>query len=246
MAYPGYAHRQHYVLFPGKQELVPAIPFAPRAGMRNITGHYTPIFERNKTAGATTVDGGADQGAARDSLFWDGEVATTKYGTRTIPFSSSKRGNYMLDYGKLPARMRKEPTRHIDLKASYDTRTTSRTLYVDPSATERSSNNEVLPRVTLRPSNKYAAKMSFAEITQQGAEVVQIQTHGTTKDVVGQITSKVPERIITLTERPDIKIRKDYDMSWYPHRTRATFCDHQRQANGVRLTMMRTGIKSLH
>ena len=195
--------------------------------------------------------------------------------------------------------------------------------------------------------------MSFAEITQQGAEVVQIQTHGTTKDVVGQITSKVPERIITLTERPDIKIRKgvrpgrvagplcaaplvgggashrlpgscvrqcvcqcvpvcvvcvvcgcdvcarargwaclsvficvvcvcvcvcvcvyhtvvlwgsvvasacshhcrvralvcvapDYDMSWYPHRTRATFCDHQRQANGVRLTMMRTGIKSLH
>ena len=84
--------------------------------------------------------------------------STTKYGTRTIPFSSSKRGNYMLDYGKLPARMRKEPTRHIDLKASYDTRTTSRTLYVDPSATERSSNNEVLPRVTLRPSNKYVSR----------------------------------------------------------------------------------------
>jgi len=246
MAYPGYAHRQHYLLFPGKQELVTATPFAPRAGMRSITGHYTPIYERNKSAGSTTTDTDTDEEASRDSLFCDGEIATTKYGTRQVPFSSSKRGLYMLDYGKLRARERKEATRHIDLKASYDVRTTSRTLYVDPSATERTSNNEVLPRVTLRPSNKYAAKMSFSEITQQGAEIVQIQTHGTTKDVVGRITSKVPERIITLAVRPDIKIRKDYNMSWYPHRTRATFCDHQRQANGVRLTMMRTGLKSLH
>ena len=155
---------------------------------------------------------------------------------------------YMLDYGKLRDAPHVPPTRKIDRVHQFDRRTTNRAFFVDPSACEPSDDGDVLPRITVTARNAYDAKMTFAEITQQNADVVQIQTHGTTKDVVSMIMAKVPESITSLTKDPLIQIRarKAYNMSWYPPRTRETFCDHQRMASGDRQTMLRTGIKSLH
>lgn len=220
MAFAGYSHRQHYLLYDGKSQL--NVPTAwGREDILSVTGPRTQRWIKKEPPASSPPS------ARRNALFNAGPVKKTQWGTKTVPFSSTRRGKFALDWGEVPRTSIPSLTNRprdgggsigYGGHPSYDIRSNTRRDYVDHTAFktgDRTSaskthltRGEYLPILTAAYDNpNIPIKMSMEEITQQNVDVTQIHMHGTTKNVVIDAQKHRP---LLLTQRTAGMNRQQY------------------------------------